>query len=83
MEQKTEFQERAIALIAPELPANAEKAVANAMRRHEDAVRQKIRSETGLRLSDATLKNNVPVRIEPGFPVPLAQLISENDDPVL
>jgi hypothetical protein len=83
MEQRVDFQKRAIALILPELPANAEKVVANALRRHEDAVRRQIRSETGLRLSDARLKNNVPVRVEPGFPDRLAQLISDNDDPEL
>jgi hypothetical protein len=83
MEQKADFQERAIALIHPELSANAEKTVANAIRHHEDAVRRQIRSETGLRLSDATLKNNVPVRVVPGFPYPFAQLISDNDDAVL
>jgi hypothetical protein len=83
MEQKADFQERAIALILPELPANAEEAVVNAVRRHEDAVRLKIRSETGLRLSDANLKNNAPVRVVPGFPLPFAQLISDNDDAVL
>ncbi len=32
---------------------------------YDDAVRRQIRSETGLRLSDANLKNNVPVRVEP------------------
>jgi hypothetical protein len=83
MDQRVDFQKRAIALILPELPANAERAVANAIRRHEDAVRRQIRSETGLRLSDASLKNNVPVRVVPGFPDPLAQLISDNDDPEL
>jgi hypothetical protein len=83
MEQKTDLQNRAIGLIGPELPANAEETVANAVRWHGDAVRRQIRSETGLRLSDAKLKNDVPVRVVPGFPFPFAQLISDNDDALL
>jgi hypothetical protein len=82
MEQKTDLQSRAIALIGPELPSNAEAIVANAVRRHEDTVRRQIRSETGLRLSDAKLKNNVPVRVVPGFPLPFAQLIFRDCQPI-
>lgn len=73
-------QQRAIALIRPLIPADAEKRVAQAVRQFNAIVREHIRLETGLRLSDEKIKGSVPVKVVDGFPDAVAQLIGAHQD---
>ena len=80
---KNELQERAIKLIKPLIPPDAEDRVQRAFKQWNQIVRDHIRSETALKLADGDGRQSVQVRVVDGFPVNLAQLINERHDPVL
>ena len=71
-EEDKALQQRAVALIRPLIPANAEDRVARAFKQFNQIVRKHIRAETGLGLLDEDGKGNVAVRIVDGFPIAIA-----------
>ena len=82
-EQRKQLQDRATQVIKPLIPPDAHERVTRAHRQFNQTVRDHIRSETALRLSDEKGQLALPVRIEDGFPIGLAKLIDSNRDPVL
>lgn len=77
------LQQRAIALIKPLIPPDAEERVNRAYKEFRQIVRTHIRSETRLTLADEDSRDNVPVKIVDGFPTRIAQLIDSNQDRTL
>src|SRR6266480_4727119 len=77
------LQQQAVALIKPLIPADAEDRVSRAYKQFNQIVRKHIRAETGLGLSDEDGRGSVPVRIVDGFPLAIAQLITQHQDPTL
>lgn len=77
------LQEQATAVVKPLIPADAEERVQQAFKQWNQIVREHIRTETGLRLSDGDSRFSIGVRIQQGFPTPLAELIGRYQDPVL
>ena len=77
------LQEKAIKVIKPLIPPDAEDRVARTVKQLNGAIRDHIRAETGLRLSDSQTRSAIPVRVTEGFPAKLAGLIGHYDDPVL
>lgn len=77
------LQNRAINVIKPLIPHDAEERVLRSFKQWNQIVREHIRNETGLRLGDGEGRNSVPVQIVEGFPLPLAQLIGDYGDAVL
>ena len=82
-EDEKALQQRAVALIKPLIPANAEDRVGRAYKQFNQIVRKHIRAETGLGLLDEDGRGNVVVRIVDGFPIAVATLIDRNQDPTL
>lgn len=77
------LQSRAIATIKPLIPADAKERVERAYKQFNAGVREHIRAETGLRLSDENARGAVAVRIVEGFPSEVAQLIDRHQDQTL
>jgi predicted Zn-dependent protease with MMP-like domain len=77
------LQEKAIKVIKPLIPPDAEDRVARTVKQLNATVRDHIRAETGLRLSDNQTRSAIPVKVTEGFPAKLAGLIGHYDDPVL
>jgi len=77
------LQQRAIALIKPLIPPDAEERVFRAYKQFNPGVRKHIRAETGFGLSDEEGRGSVPVKIVDGFPVGIAQLIDRHQDRIL
>lgn len=76
-------QQRSVKLIKPLIPPDAEKRVHRAVIQFNAIVREHIRSETGLRLSDEKGRGSVPVRVVDGFPNKVARLIDQHQDRTL
>lgn len=76
-------QEKAIRVIKALIPPDAEDKVSRTVRQLNKPVRDHIRAETGLRLTDAQARSSIPVKVTEGFPARLAGLIDKYDDPVL
>ena len=72
------LQDRAISTIRPLIPPDAEDRASRAVRQFNAQIREYIRSETGLRLSDETSKSAVGIEVVDGFPISVARLIDEN-----
>lgn len=81
-EQKA-LQQRAVAVIAPLLPNGAEQRVRTAFRQYNQTLRDHIRAETGLRLSDQTGRGSIAVDVVDGFPSRVAIIIEQHRDPML
>ncbi len=77
------LQEKAIRVIKPLIPPDAEDRVFRIVRQLNKPIRDHIRAETGLRLSDDQARSSIPVKVTEGFPTGLAGLIGKYDDPVL
>lgn len=77
------LQEKAILVIKPLIPPDAEDRVFRTVRQLNKPIRDHIRAETGLRLSDDQARSSIPVKVTEGFPTGLAGLIGKYDDPVL
>jgi hypothetical protein len=82
MESAT-LQQRAISVIKPLVPADAEERVVRAYRQWNQVIREHIRNETGLKLTEGDSRSSIPVRVADGFTHQLARLIGEHNDPVL
>jgi len=77
------LQNRATEIIKPLVPPDAEERVNRSFKRWNQIVRDHIRTETGLKLSDGDSRYAIPVRVVKGFPVTLAKLIDQYRDPVM
>lgn len=77
------LQNRATEIIKPLVPPDAEERVNRSFKQWNQIVRDHIRTETGLKLSDGDSRYAIPVRVVKGFPVTLAQLIDQYRDPVM
>lgn len=76
------LQNSATEIIEPLVPPDAEERVNRSFKQWNQIVRDHIRTETGLKLSDGDSRFAIPVKVVPGFPVTLAQLIDQYRDPV-
>jgi hypothetical protein len=77
------LQKRAAEVIRPLVPPDAEGRVARSFKQWNQIVRDHIRTETGLKLSDGDSRYAIPVRVVRGFPDELARLIDQYRDPVM
>lgn len=77
------LQNRATKIIQPLVPPDAEERVNRSYRQWNQIVRDHIRSETGLKLSDGDSRFTIQVQVERGFPDKLAQLIDKYSDPIM
>src|SRR6266850_328206 len=77
------LQQRAIRLIAPLIPPDAQERVERTVKQFNHIVREHIRTETGLRLADSQGTGTISVRVVAGFPAKLAELIDRHQDRVL
>lgn len=77
------LQNRATEIIQPLVPPDAEDRVNRSFKQWNQIVRDYIRTETGLKLSDGDSRFAIPVRVVRGFPVTLAQLIDQYRDPIM
>jgi hypothetical protein len=82
-EQAIALQNRTIQIIQPLVPPDAEERVSRSYRQWNQIVRDHIRTETGLKLSDGDSRYAIPVRVVRGFTSRLAQLIDQYCDPVM
>jgi hypothetical protein len=73
------LQRIAIEKVGSLIPRGAENKVAETIRQVTRPARESIRTETALQPFQA----NIPIKIEPGFPIPVALLIERNPDPTL
>jgi hypothetical protein len=79
-----ELNEKAVAIFKELIPTDdSRERVEQAYRQANTAVRKSICQHTGLTLSHDGTRQTIPVRIADGFPVPLAETIIANDDPML
>jgi hypothetical protein len=81
MREKTP-EERAAEVVMPLVPTDAESRVGRSYRQWNQVIREHIRTETGLRLSDGDSRFSIPVRVDGGMPAQLASLILAHPDPV-
>jgi hypothetical protein len=81
--EKSHFQQRAEQVIKPLIPADAEERVTRSFKQWNQIIREHIRTETGLKLSDGDNRYSIPVRIVKGFTEELARLIGGHGDPEL
>jgi len=77
------LQNRATEIIKPLVPLDAEERANRSFKQWNQIVRDHIRTETGLKLSDGDSRYAIPVRAVRGFPATLAQLIDQYRDPVM
>lgn len=76
-------QQKAVRVIKALIPPDAEDKVSRTVRQLNKPIRDHIRAETGLRLTDGQARSSIPVKVTEGFPAELAGLIDKYDDPVL
>jgi hypothetical protein len=77
------MQKRAIAVIQPLIPSDAEDRVMRAVRQYDRIVRERIREETRLSLGSDADKGSIPVRVVNGFPASVAGLVDKFHDAML
>lgn len=79
-----DLNRRITEIIKPLVPADAEEKVQRAYRQFNQIIREHIRNETGLRLTDGDGRSvGLPIKIVDGFPAGFAKLIDRYQDPVL
>jgi hypothetical protein len=76
-------QQRAISIIKTPIPADSKERVERTCKQFNEQIRQHIRAETGLRLTDVSGATSVTVRVVDGFSPAVGQLIDEHDDLML
>lgn len=82
-QQSDMFQARAISVIEPLVPADAEERVKNTLRQLNNVVRECIRAEMGLKLADNLVRASIPIRVVEGFPDVFPRLISWYNNPAI
>jgi hypothetical protein len=78
-----ELQDRAVSTIRPLIPPDAQDRVVRTVKQFNAIVREHIRTETGLRLSDEAAKSGVGVHVVDGFPIGVANVIDKHRDILL
>lgn len=78
-----EVQKTVTSIIQSAIPQDSEARVIRAYKQWNQIIREHIRNETALKLSDGDGRFSIQVRIVDGFPRRLAELINEHPDPVL
>jgi hypothetical protein len=81
--KETTPEDRATEIVKPLVPLHAEERVTRSYKQWNQIVRDHIRSETGLRLSDGDGRLTIPVRVVKGFPPQLAAVINHYYDPII
>jgi hypothetical protein len=69
------LQQKAISVVKPLIPRDAEDRVRRTVKQFNGTIREHIRAETGLRLSDSQARSSIPVKVTEGFPAKLAGLL--------
>ncbi len=82
-DDELQLQQRAISIIRALIPPEAKERVERTCKQFNDQIRQQIRAETGLRLTDLGGSTSVPVRIVEGFSPAVAKVIDQHDDLML
>jgi len=77
------LQDRTTELIKSLVPETAEERVVQSVKQWNQVIRDHIRAETGLKLSDGEARCTISVRVVRGFPDKLAELIDQYRDPVV
>src|SRR5262249_48106611 len=77
------LQNQAEKIIRPLIPSDAEQRVSRAWKQWNQIIRDHIRSETGLKLSEGDTRYSIPVQVVDGLPLTLAKLIEKCHDPVV
>lgn len=77
------LQDRVKRVIEPLIPPDAEDRVSRSFKQWNQIIREHIRNETALKLSDGDGRNSIQVRVVEGFPIPLARLIDSYGEPEL
>ena len=70
-------------IVKPLIPKDAFERIERAVKQANASLREQIRSETGLRLSDGSERFNIPVRVCEGFTGPFGDIIMRYPDPQL
>ncbi len=78
-----ELQKKVIGITQGLFSQDAEEKVHQTVKQFNNIVRERIRVETGLKLSDGKEATTLRVAVVDGYPVPVAQLIAQKPDPVL
>jgi hypothetical protein len=67
-------------IVKPLIPKDAFERIERAVKQANNSVREQIRAETGLRLSDGSERFNIPVRVCEGFTGPFGDIIMRHPD---
>ena len=67
-------------IVKPLIPPDALERIERAVKQANNSVREQIRTETGLRLSDGSERFNIPVRVCEGFTGPFGDIIMRHPD---
>lgn len=67
-------------IVKPLIPKDAYERIERAVKQANNSVREQIRTETGLRLSDGSERFNIPVRVCEGFTGPFGDIIMRHPD---
>lgn len=70
-------------IVKPLIPKDALERIERAVKQANASLREQIRTETGLRLSDGAERFNIPVRVCEGFTGPFGDIIMRYPDPQL
>lgn len=70
-------------IVKPLIPKDAFERIKRAVKEANASLREQIRTETGLRLSDGSERFNIPVRVCEGFTGPFGDIIMRYPDPQL
>ena len=70
-------------IVKPLIPPDAQERIERAVKQANASLREQIRAETGLRLSDGTERFSIPVRVCEGFTGPFGDIITRYPDPQL
>jgi hypothetical protein len=74
---------RAESIILGLVAHDTEERVVQAIKRFSPVIREQIRAETGLRLTDGEQRGALPVRVTSGMPLSFAKVVTEEPDPIL
>jgi hypothetical protein len=70
-------------IVTPLIPSDAQERIERVVRQANVPLREHIRSETALKLSDGTQKLSIPVKVREGFTGPFGDIITRYPDPLL
>ena len=70
-------------IVKPLIPPDAQERIERVVRQANQPLRDHIRAETGLKLSDGSERLSIPVRVREGFTGPFGDIIIRYPDPLL